>query len=68
MNRLEKMRRNIETLKNSLRLDWINLAEPLADEQRAEIEKHLEWCLTEMSWCLTEMKKLSERVRGPGPN
>jgi hypothetical protein len=68
MNRIEKMRRNIEALKDSLLLDWIDLAESPPDDQRADIEKHLEWCLTEMSWCLTEMKKLSERIREPKPN
>ena len=36
---------------------------PLTAEQRAEIENHLEWCLTEMGWCLTEMKKVSQRLR-----
>jgi hypothetical protein len=56
MNRIEKLRSNIETLKDGLALDWSDLALPVTDEQRIEIEKHLEWCLTEMSWCLAEMK------------
>jgi hypothetical protein len=63
MNRIEKLRGNIETLKDSLALDWSDLAMPLTAEQRAEIENHLEWCLTEMGWCLTEMKKVSQRLR-----
>jgi hypothetical protein len=63
MNRIEKLRGNIETLKDSLALDWSDLAMPLTGEQRAEIENHLEWCLAEMGWCLTEMKKVSQRLR-----
>jgi hypothetical protein len=62
MNRIEKLRGNIETLKDSLALDWSDLSLPLTGEQRAEIENHLEWCLTEMDWCLAEMKKLSQRL------
>jgi hypothetical protein len=52
MNRIEKLRSNIETLKDSLAVDWSDLALPLTGEQRVEIENHLEWCLTEMDWCL----------------
>jgi hypothetical protein len=68
MNRIEKLRANIEVLKDSLALDWSDLAQSLTNDQRVDIEDHLEWCLTEMGWCLTEMKKLSERLRGPVPN
>ena len=63
MHRIEKLRSNIETLKDSLALDWSDLSTPLTGEQRVEIETHLEWCLTEMDWCLAEMKKLSQRLR-----
>jgi hypothetical protein len=63
MNRIEKLRGNIESLRDSLAIDWGDLAMPLTGEQRAEIENHLEWCLTEMGWCLTEMKKLSQRLK-----
>jgi len=52
MNRIEKLRSNIETLKDSLAVDWSDLALPLTEQQRVEIENHLEWCLTEMDWCL----------------
>jgi hypothetical protein len=68
MNRIEKLRANTESLKNSLALDWSDLAQSLTNDQRVEIESHLEWCLREMSWCLTEMKKLSERLRDRAPN
>ena len=63
MNRIEKLRGNIETLKDSLALDWSDLSLPLTGEQRIEVENHLEWCLAEMGWCLAEMKKLSQRLR-----
>ena len=68
MHRIEKLRANIETLKDSLALDWSDLAQSLTNEQRIDIENHLEWCLTEMGWCLAEMKKLSERLRAPNSN
>jgi hypothetical protein len=68
MNRIEKLRGNMETLKDSLALDWSDLALSLTDEQRTEIEDHLEWCLMEMGWCLAEMKKLSQRLRDPARN
>jgi hypothetical protein len=68
MNRIEKLRDNIERLKDSLALDWNDLAKSLSAEQRIEIEDHLQWCLTEMAWCLTEMKKLSQRLRETNPN
>jgi hypothetical protein len=68
MNRIEKLRDNIERLKDSLALDWNDLAKSLSDEQRIEIGHHLEWCLTEMTWCLSEMKKLSQSLRETKPN
>jgi hypothetical protein len=68
MHRIEKLRANIETLKDSLALDWSDLAHSLTNEQRVDIENHLEWCLADMGWCLAEMKKLSQRLRDPNPN
>jgi hypothetical protein len=62
MNRIEKLRSNIETLKNSLALDWSDLALSLTNEQRVDIETHLEWCLTEMSWCLGDVPLAVEIV------
>jgi hypothetical protein len=67
MNGIEKLRSNIETLKDSLAEDWSDLASSLSNEQRNDIENHLEWCLAEMGWCLAEMKKLSARLRIPNP-
>jgi hypothetical protein len=63
MNRIEKARGNIETLKDSLILDWKDLALPLTAAQRIDIETHLEWCLAEMSWCLADMKN---KLGAPG--
>jgi hypothetical protein len=65
MKRLEKMRRNIEALKDSLLVDWSDLATSPSPEQRAEIEAHLQWSVAEMGWCLAEMRKLSETLREP---
>jgi hypothetical protein len=56
MNGIEKARGNIETLKDSLVIDWNDLALPLTGAERIDIETHPEWCLAEMSWCLADMK------------
>jgi hypothetical protein len=74
MNRTDKLRGHIETLRDSLALDWKDLALPLAAAQRVDIEIHVEWCLAEMSWCLTEMKnhlgaaETQIRIRMPSPS
>jgi hypothetical protein len=68
MHRIEKLRADIEVLKDSLALDWSDLAQSLTNEQRVDIENHLEWCLTEMGWCLAKMKTLSQRLREPNPS
>ena len=74
MNRIDKLRRNIETLRDSLALDWNDLILPLPAAQRVDIEIHIDWCLAEMSWCLMEMKNqlsASEtqiRTRMPSPS
>ena len=39
MNRIEKLRSNIETLKDGPALDWSDLARPVTDEQLIEIAK-----------------------------
>jgi hypothetical protein len=65
MKRLEKMRRNIEELKDSLLVDWSDLAASPSPPQRVEIEAHLQWCLAEMSWRLAQMRTLSETLREP---
>jgi len=67
MHRIEKLRDNIERLKDSLTMDWNELAQLLTNEERTEVEEHLEWCLTEMTWCLTEMKTFSQRLKDRGP-
>jgi hypothetical protein len=68
MNRIEKLRANIESLKDALTQDWGDLARSLTNVQRSDIESHFEWCLREMDWCLIEMKKLSQRLKESNPS
>jgi len=45
----EKLLRNIETLRNSLNLDWADLgSKNLSGAERREIETHLDWCIEEL--------------------
>lgn len=49
MTNEEKLIKNIETLKQSLRLDWRDLsASQMSIEDRNNIKAHIKWCLSEL--------------------
>lgn len=49
MTEVEKIRRNIETLRESMRLGWQEMAgTPTTPEERASLRKHLNWCAREI--------------------
>jgi hypothetical protein len=49
MNQKEKLLRDIETLRESVRHDWRDLsAVQLSQEDRAGIKKHIQCCLAEL--------------------
>lgn len=50
MTEKEKLLRDIETLRESMRRDWKDLAALHLDpEDRAGIKKHIEWCQQELA-------------------
>jgi hypothetical protein len=48
MTRLEKLNRDLETLRDSLSLDAEELQKASPDQRRA-IREHMEWCVDEMT-------------------
>ena len=57
MSEIEKLLRDIHTLRESIQIDWDELySNPLREEERREIRTHLELCQT-------ELKSLVERLR-----
>ncbi len=48
MTRLEKLKRDIETLRDSMKLDAAELARASPEEKRG-ILKHMKWCAEEMA-------------------
>ena len=56
MSEIAKLLRDIHTLRESIQIDWEELySNPLREEERREIRKHLELCQA-------ELKKLLERL------
>ena len=57
MSEIEKLLRDIHTLRQSIQIDWDELySNPLREEERREIRAHLELCQA-------ELKTLIERLR-----
>jgi hypothetical protein len=49
MAETEKLLRDIHTLRESIQIDWAELnSNPLREEERREIRKHLELCQAEL--------------------
>jgi hypothetical protein len=49
MTETEKLLRDIHTLRESIQIDWAELnSNPLREEERREIRKHLELCQAEL--------------------
>ncbi len=48
MTRLEKLKRDIETLRDSMRLDAEELQHASPEERKA-IQEHLQWCADEIA-------------------
>lgn len=57
----DKIRRDIDTLMESMRLGWQELA--LGDftaQKRAGIRKHLNWCIAELSELRARLNEVSD--------
>jgi hypothetical protein len=48
----DKLLRDIDTLRESIRLDWVDLARlSLTQEERGGIRQHIELCFRELQEC-----------------
>jgi hypothetical protein len=55
----EQLKRDIETLQESMRLDWEDLAKGgLSAESRAGIYRHIEWCIEEYTNLLKRLDQV----------
>lgn len=49
MKETEKLLRDINTLRESIKLDWKDLSTlQLTEKERSEIKQHIEWCQNEL--------------------
>lgn len=56
MNQKDKLLRDIETLRESMRRDWKDLATlQLSIEDRAGIKQHIAWCQNELKELLSKL-------------
>jgi len=53
---LNKTRLAAVGLTDSLRHDWIKIGWPLSPEERADIHKHMRWCLEEIARLSSELE------------
>jgi hypothetical protein len=57
----EKLLRDIETLRTSIRTDWADLAtKSLSKEDRAGVREHLEICSAELKNLLEQLWRLED--------
>ena len=56
-----KLLRDIHTLRESIQIDWEELySNPLREEERREIRKHLELCQAELKTLIEQLVGLEE--------
>ena len=61
MTDTEKLLRDIHTLRESIQIDWEELySNPLREEERREIRKHLELCQAELKTLIEKLMGLDE--------
>ena len=61
MNDTGKLLRDIHTLRESIQIDWEELySNPLREEERREIRKHLELCQAELKTLIERLRALEE--------
>ena len=63
MTRFENTKRDIDTLKESIRRDWEEVSNPnLSVNDRADLKGHINWCIAELKDLLA---KLESDVQSP---
>jgi hypothetical protein len=56
MTETEKMLRDIQTLRESIQIDWADLAtNPLREEERKHLRTHLELCQAELKKLIQQL-------------
>ena len=49
MAEVEKLRADVDTLKESIQRDWVDMAtKPMTKEERADLRQHIRLCIKEM--------------------
>jgi hypothetical protein len=61
MSEVTKLLRDIHTLRESIQIDWEEVySNPLREEERREIRKHLELCQAELKTLIEQLVGLEE--------
>ncbi len=61
MSEIEKLLRDIHTLRESIQIDWDELySNPLREEERREIRTHLELCQTELKFLIERLRAFED--------
>lgn len=59
MNEKEKLIRDIDTLRESIRLDWQEIGtKSLTDEEKQGIRQHIGWCQNELDNLLKRLDSI----------
>jgi hypothetical protein len=59
MPQVEKLLRDIHTLRESIQIDWEELcSNPLREAEREEVRKHMEICQSELKELLEKLSRL----------
>lgn len=62
MTEAEKLRRDIDALRESIRLDWADLAHlGLSPEERAGIHEHVNMCIQDLNALLAQLNTLNAK-------
>jgi hypothetical protein len=63
MPAVEKLLRDIHTLRESIQIDWEELyANPLRDQERRDLHKHIKLCNAELKVLLERLSKLDDEL------
>jgi len=65
MPAVEKLFHDIQVLRESIQIDWEELyANPLRDQERRDLHKHIKLCEAEIKALLERLSKLDEEYSG----
>ena len=65
MPAVEKLLRDIHALRESIQIDWEELyTNPLRDQERRDLHKHIKLCQAELDVLLENLSKLDQETSG----